>query len=102
MRESLIISVVRGENPWSVLRPYGVVRGECGWSFPKLDDPVCVTLKDLEIGLKSYSTCPDGRTEWAQFILAASGLIEFDSVGAGDGWEEMLSQLWDLAFSEDG
>jgi hypothetical protein len=100
MKRQIIMCVVRGEKPWSDLIPFEVTRDRLGWKFPKLDVPVCVTLKDLEAGLENNSTCPIKRREWAQFMLAASGLVEIDATEDAARREVLLGKLWDIAFSD--
>lgn len=95
-----VMRVVRGEAPWSDLHSFGVVRDGREWRFPSFASPVRVSLEDLDVGFRSYSTRPGERREWAQFILAASSLVEFDSDREPDRGAVMLSALWDVAFGE--
>ncbi|NBR32402.1 MAG: hypothetical protein EBT84_09590 [Sphingomonadaceae bacterium] len=100
MKQQIIMGVVRGEKPWSDLSPLGVTRDQLGWRLPRFDVPVYVTLKDLEAGLENNSTCPIKRREWAQFMLAASGLVEIDATEDAARREVLLGKLWDIAFSD--
>ena len=100
MKRQIVMDVVRGEKPWSDLIPFGVTRDRHGWKFPKLDVPVCVTLSDLKAGLENNSSCPIKRKEWAQFMLAASGLVEIDATEDAASREALLGSLWDIAFSD--
>jgi len=97
-----VMRVVRGEAPWSDLNSFGVVRDGREWRFPSFASPVRVSLEDLDVGFRSYSTRPGERREWAQFILAASSLVEFDSDREPDRGAVMLSALWDVASGENG
>jgi len=100
MKQQIIRDVVRGERPWSDLIPSGVTKDKLGWKFTNLGVPVCVTLSDLEAGLEKSSSCPIKRREWAQFMLAASGLVEIDATEDAARREVLLGKLWDIAFSD--
>lgn len=93
-----IRAVVRGVHHWSELANEGLAVSRCDrvWTFgPLQGEPVRTSCADVVEGMRAHVGSPTDLREWAEFMLAASGLIELDESGAEAA--KVLECLWDLS-----
>jgi hypothetical protein len=99
-REVILLEVVRGHKPWTVLQRHGlnVSYYDGSWEFGvESDPPLLVSPSDISEGLLGLSSRPREQREWASFILAASSLLDLEYVQACD---LLLEALWEATFGE--
>ena len=96
-----ILNVVRGTEPWTVLKKLGVYRNRDTWHFEPYSTPVLITADDLIAGFRSHSSNQSALREWAAFVLAASNLISFNALEEDMRGECLLDELWRAAFGEE-
>ena len=98
-----ILDVVRGNASWASLRGYGIdvrrIPGERRWEFGAYNgEPVLVSEADVVEGIKKQLANEDSIAEWAQFVLAASDLINLDELDDSRGG--LLDCLWKISDGE--
>jgi hypothetical protein len=92
--------VVRGERPWTDLRPLGMaVRFEGGRCVFEDTGPLDlrVDVHDLARGFLAHLHDPSGLKEWA-FVMEALP-VDLDVEGHPEG-ETVLNALWSASFGE--
>ena len=98
-----LIAVVRGERLWQSLLPLGflIERKEDRWTFQHLV-PGCVvpSVADIARGFLSEKSASQ-RTEWASFILAASGLVSLQAIEVNEHGDFLLDALWNMSFGRE-
>lgn len=95
-----ILDVVRGNAHWTTLRDCGIdvrrVAAANRWEFATYDcDPVVVSEADVVQGIKKQIGNEELLSEWAQFVLAASDLVDVAKLGDSDGG--LLDCLWEIS-----
>jgi hypothetical protein len=97
--QETVRQVVRGEAEWSVLEPWGIVLRLASDGI-EVENPSGVMTRvderDIAAGMLRLSFDPIGLQRWAQYLLAASVLVELDLEGSPYG-QRLLEELWDLA-----
>ena len=98
--KAAILDVVRGKTEWASLLDYGVnmrhFPNERRWEFDAYDgDPVVVTEPDVVEGINRRIADRRLIAEWAQFILAASDLIDVEKLNDSEGG--VLDCLWEIS-----
>ena len=98
--KAAILDVVRGKAEWASLLAYGVdIRHfprERRWEFGAYDaEPVVVTEPDVVEGINRQIADEGLIAEWAQFLLAASDLIDLDKLS--DSEAGLLDCLWEIS-----
>jgi hypothetical protein len=101
MSTQSILNVVRGIEPWKVLRKLGVQRNGDVWNFEPYSDPVLITADDLIMGFRRYSQSKLALREWATFLLVASNIISFDALEDDPRADELLNAIWQASFGEE-
>ena len=99
-----IMRVVRGQAHWSSLQHLGfnIRREPNRWIMPPvLKDLVMPKISDVATGILSLQFKPDELVEWASFVLAASSLINLETIGETPVGKKILEALWDLSFAKD-
>ena len=102
----LILNVVRGIEPWTVLRKFGVHRNRnyCNgnqWHFePYHGDPISPTIDDLIMGFKNHLNDMAALQEWASFMRVDSEFTDFEAIHNDPREEEIIDCLWQASFRE--
>ncbi len=101
MYSDVILGVIRGELPLSVLSEVGVhvVFGDqtCQVSIelPIIINP---SASDIARGFLTYKAKPSELARWASFLLGASQIVGLESLELQPQGDLLISALWDASF----
>ncbi|MDX2175291.1 MAG: hypothetical protein SF028_02365 [Candidatus Sumerlaeia bacterium] len=101
----LVIRIVRGEAPPRALEGLGIAMERQGSRW-KLDNAAGLTahptIRDLAHGVDRYATAPEGeRKEWASLVMGASGVFNFEGIGADPAGHLLLCSMLDIALGDE-
>lgn len=95
-----LLNVVRGNDDWPILLEYAVdirhIAYENRWEFGVYaGEPVIISESDVVEGIKKKIDNKHSITTWAQFLLAASDLIDMENLNDAEGG--LLDCLWAIS-----
>ena len=102
----LILDVVRGIEPWTVLSKlglYGTKNCSNGtqWYFPAYKGELAfITVDDLIMGFKNHSKDMVALQEWAIFMYVADDFIDFEALENDPRGDEIKDYIWQASFRE--
>ena len=97
----LILNVVRGIEPWTVLRKFGVYRNGDEWHSPAYHgDSIFPTVDDVIMGFKNHSKDMVALQEWATYLLGVDNFTDFEAIQNDPRGEEVIDYLWQASFRE--
>lgn len=95
-----ILNVVRGIEPWQVLKKMGIWRNGNTWSLGPHNNPIEITVNDIILGFKKHESNKEELQEWASFVLCADNFVYFDTE-KDPRFDSVVGALWDISFGED-
>ena len=101
--ESIVIQVVRGQKPWTVLQSVGInitFKNELCQVEGKGSMVVTPTIEDFTLGFIRLRSDPMALKLWAAVMLAASAVIDFAEIEKHPSGDAFVEILWALAAGE--
>jgi len=97
--QKVLSRVLRGDLNFQELKSYGfaVHHVDGLWNFPEYSgSPISVSIADVLNGFRALQFDKARCTEWAQFVLAASGYYDLSELEREPLGDDCLEALWDL------